>query len=364
MSKHGKVLHLLSGGGAGGIESLCEQIGFHGSLSHEFCFLYSKGEIYDRMKEEGIAVHDLTACSFMGKCNGVVRIARYGAFDALVVHHEGAGIYLIYEQLMRRYKGAKYIKYLHRGYEPEYMYSGDAIKDGLHHFLLGKTLKDSDVVVSVSNAIKKGYIDEYGINEDKIRTVYNGIELEDGDAKAEHGSGLLYIGRLAKVKGVDVLLRAMAVLKHRGVDVHLDILGDGPNREEFEGLSNELGVYGMVTFHGTVTDKERKEKFYRDNSVFVYPPVWQEAFGISIVEALSKGLICVASKTGGIPEVIDRDDVGILFENGNSEACADAIVKAMSRSSGEDGLKYHLAGVKRAADFDIKASVRGLEILI
>ncbi len=364
-----KVLHLLSGGGAGGIETLCEQIGLRGEYQHEFCFLFSTGVIADRMKEKRITTYDLSVETFLKKQSALKKIFVEGKYDAVVVHNEGVKMYLLYEALIKaagkeKMLDASFIKYLHMAFDDDF-YTGNKIVDTIHHYLLGKTVEDSDSVVAVSEFTKKTYVDELGSDEDKIKVIYNGIDnsnlVELVGRKSVNGNRLLYIGRLVDVKGVDVLIRAISVLKNRGIEVTLDLLGDGEARDYLKGLTDQLELSEQVFFHGVVLEKQ---EFFDKDGIFVYPSICQEAFGISIIEAMSQGLVCVASRVGGIPEIITEKDQGILFEAGNPEALADAIIEAKKRCLEGAYSKYRDAILSRASEYGIEKAVSELEALI
>lgn len=374
-----KVLHLLAGGGAGGIEMLCEQIGLLGKERHEFCFLFGMGEIADRMRGEGLQVYDITEGFFLNKLGRLKALARKNGYDAVIVHHEGVGTYLFYYLLQKSVKGPKYIKYLHCSFEDKFFYVGNRLKDSIHHMLLGAVLKSSDALIAVSEFTKKSYVDEFKLSPDKVKVVYNGIKVTADDIGREDdaashsassdgiggsgNSGLLYIGRLVDVKGVDVLVDAMGILVNdeKLCHIHLDILGDGPARVELEQKAKALGFKDIVTFHGVQLNKA---PFYDKAKIFVYPPIWQEAFGISIIEAMSQGLICVASDVGGIPEIITDGQDGLLFEAGSPKALAEALNKAIAITGGSDAAEFIKASRRRAADFTIEKSIEGLESIV
>lgn len=375
-----KILHLVSGGGVGGIEILCEQIGLRGKEKHEFCFLFFSGLISDRMKDNGITTYDLSDESFIGKCKALRQIFENGRYDAVVVHNEGVKIYVLYESLIRVAKRKKmsdvtFIKYCHSSLDEDY-YSGNVFEDTIHRHLLRKVMIDSNLNIAVSEYVKKSYAGDLGIAEDKIKVIYNGIEyvnndssydgvLETNSCQSEHvqldEKRLLYIGRLVAVKGVDTLIKAIALLKERGIIVSLDILGDGEVRVDLEKLADDLDIAGQVNFRGMVLEKE---DYYKNDGIFVCPSVCQEAFGISVIEAMSRGLICVASKVGGIPEIISDDRQGILFEAGNVNALADAILEAQTRCRADVYCEYRDAAIVRAKEFDIERSVSELEAII
>ena len=358
-----KVLHLLAGGGAGGIEMLCEQIGLLGKERHEFCFLFGMGEIADKMRGEGLQVYDITEGSFLNKLGRLKALARKNGYDAVIVHHEGVGTYLFYYLLQKSVKGPKYIKYLHCSFEDKFFYVGNRFKDSIHHMLLGAVLKSSDALIAVSEFTKKSYVDEFKLSPDKVKVVYNGIKVTADGINGSGNSGLLYIGRLVDVKGVDVLIDALGILVNdeKLCHIHLDILGDGPARAELEQKVEALGLKDIVTFHGVQLDKA---PFYDKAKIFVYPPIWQEAFGISIIEAMSQGLICVASDVGGIPEIITDGQDGLLFEAGSPKALAEALKKATAITGGSDAAEFIKASRRRAADFTIEKSIEGLESIV
>jgi glycosyltransferase involved in cell wall biosynthesis len=361
-----KVLHLLSGGGAGGIEVLCEQIGLRGEYQHEFCFLFSGGVIADRMKENGITTYDLSGEGFFGKRRELLQIFKEGNYDAVVVHHEGVKIYLLYEALINRADRLKlldvtFIKYLHMALGDDY-FSGNVVENLIHRHLLKKTMLDSDHVVAVSEFVKESYADDLGIDNEVISVIYNGIEVSDVKSRnSVDGSRLLYVGRLVPEKGVDVLLKAIKLLERQGIIVEADIIGDGDARGDLEKLAREQEISERVIFHGIVMEKD---SFFNKDGIFVCPSICPEAFGISILEAMSNGLICVASRVGGIPEILEEDRQGILFEAGSPEALTEAIIDAQKRCVGDAYESYREAAISRAAAFDISRSVAGLESLI
>ncbi|WP_022777669.1 glycosyltransferase family 4 protein [Butyrivibrio sp. AE3009] len=360
-----KVLHLLAGGGAGGIEILCEQIGLLGKERHEFCFLFGMGEIADRMRGEGLQVYDITEGSFLNKLGRLKALARKNGYDAVIVHHEGVGTYLFYYLLHKTVKAPKYFKYLHCSFEDRFFYTGNKLKDKLHYMLLTKVLRSSDALIAVSEFTKKSYVEEFKLSPDKVKVVYNGIKaIEDEARSKEHdNANLLYIGRLVDVKGVDVLVDALGILVNdeKLCHIHLDILGDGPARVELEQKAKALGLKDIVTFYGVQLNKA---PFYDKAKIFVYPPIWQEAFGISIIEAMSQGLICVASDVGGIPEIITDGQDGLLFEAGSPKALAEALNKAIAITGGSDAAEFIKASRRRAADFTIEKSIEGLESIV
>lgn len=159
---------------------------------------------------------------------------------------------------------------------------------------------------------------------------------------------LLFSGRLIERKGVNFLLRAMPlILAHR--KVRLVITGDGHCRAEWENLARELGLHESVTFAGFVSNDELSSLF-RSCSVYVHPAIYDskgdtEGQGVVLVEALSNWRPVVASKVGGIVDVIKDGETGLLVPEKNPEAIAKAVLRLLENPEyatrlGEQGYAY------------------------
>jgi glycosyltransferase involved in cell wall biosynthesis len=159
---------------------------------------------------------------------------------------------------------------------------------------------------------------------------------------------LLFSGRLIERKGVNFLLRAMpAILAQR--PVRLVITGDGHYRCEWEDLARELGLNGTVTFAGFVSNEELGSLF-RSCSIYVHPAIYDsrgdtEGLGVVLVEALSNRKPVVASKVGGIVDVIKDGETGLLVPEKDPEAIAKAVLRLLDHPEyaeqlGEQGWAY------------------------
>ncbi len=128
-------------------------------------------------------------------------------------------------------------------------------------------------------------------------------------------------------KGLNFLLNALSALRqHRG-DLHLDIVGDGPRRSEYEKMAADLGLEESVTFHGRIATEEIAQML-RDSHVFVLPSLF-ENFSVATAEALATGTPVVATRCGG-PEDFVTPEVGLLVPAGDAAALADAIDRVLA----------------------------------
>jgi len=358
-----KILHLLSGGGIGGIEMLCLNIAKLSRDQNEFCFLYSGGEIAEEMRQKGIPVYLYCEEQLAVRMWKLWKLVKKEQYDVVIVHHEGVGIYSFYLLLSYAFPKIKFMKYLHCAFEEQYFYVGNKFKDWLYYTLLKKTLLKSDCVIAVSEFVKKSYCEEFGYETDKVVVIYNGIQLGDSakcveEIQSDKVVKLLYIGRLVEVKGVRKLLEAVKQLLEEDQNIELDILGDGNERLQYEKFVFENHLESQVHFRGYQLDKE---VYYRNNPIFVYPSIWQEAFGISIVEALAHGLICVASNVGGIPEIITDKQNGYLFEHDKENDLVNALKRAIAGQRNSSDTEMRKAAYARSLFFDIDNTIDMLQ---
>jgi len=156
-----------------------------------------------------------------------------------------------------------------------------------------------------------------------VRPIFQN-QLDNGHSDATR-SGLLFVGRLVSIKGVDVAVRALRILRERGVKQTLTLCGDGPERTAVRQQVEEYGLTDAVTFEGW-TDPEDLVHHYSMAEVALVPSRY-EPFGIVALEAIACGCPVVASNTDGLPEAIG--DCGLLVPPGNPEALANAIERAL-----------------------------------
>jgi glycosyltransferase involved in cell wall biosynthesis len=133
---------------------------------------------------------------------------------------------------------------------------------------------------------------------------------------------ILFVGLLTPVKGIPYLLKALSQLKQKRQDFILDIVGDGPNKEEYEELTRDIGLDEIVKFHGLKIKKE-VAKFMRNCDFFVLPSFY-ENFGVVYIEAMACGKPVIGTNAGGSREIITKQ-TGLLVPPKNVNALIKAI---------------------------------------
>lgn len=177
---------------------------------------------------------------------------------------------------------------------------------------------------------------ERGCPPDLIRLNRTGVpvarELPDHPAPPAGGPAplrFLQACRFIPKKGLMTSIRAMAVLRDKGWPVRLTLAGDGPEKPNMESLIDELGLRQNVTFSGFL-DNEQLLAAMREQDVFLHPSVItasgdQEGIPNSILEAMGQGLPVVATRHGGIPEVIEDGLNGMLVSTAEERLVAEAV---------------------------------------
>jgi glycosyltransferase involved in cell wall biosynthesis len=170
---------------------------------------------------------------------------------------------------------------------------------------------------------------ERDIDAGRIVHINNGIDIPDAAHPPNEGR-FLYVGRLVAYKGVDVLLRSFARARETHPGITLMIAGDGADRGALEVLTAQLGLSEDVTFLGAVAPKDVLQAYVNCDAL-VIPSVCPENLPTVAIEAMGVGRAIVASRIGGIPELVDDGVNGLLAEPYDEVALADSMVRLASQ---------------------------------
>lgn len=202
--------------------------------------------------------------------------------------------------------------------------------------------------IAVSNQTKSSWV-ELGIPEDKISVVYNGTDIDKftlpGDYRQvrrklglpEDATIILFVGRLNPTKGVEVLIKAFASAFQSRANARLLIVGtptlepsqDSPEariryQESLQRLTKTLGIENAVQFLGRSSDTA---SLHQASDVTVVPSIWDEPFPRVAIESFACGTPVLASRIGGLPELLSPNFEDWLFEPGNDRNLAELLLK-------------------------------------
>lgn len=188
-------------------------------------------------------------------------------------------------------------------------------------------IRSCDHLTAPSQHYLDSILGEFPYLRERALAIHNGIDVEEfqSTARAEVPSDdtILCIAAHNPKKGLDVLLQAMALVRARGVDLHLVLLGDGPLRPELEAQAQQLCISDLVRFAGFQDLPEVRHQLQRCR-LFVLPSR-SEPFGIVILEAMTYGKPVIATSVGGIPEFVTHRENGLLVPPDQPQLLADAI---------------------------------------
>jgi glycosyltransferase involved in cell wall biosynthesis len=204
-------------------------------------------------------------------------------------------------------------------------------KHGFNEFREGRAFGYADRAVAslahVHIAISRGlarYLDETeGFDESAFHVVHYGIAVRDSLRPYPSQAQLLCVGRLIPIKGHILLLRAFAEVRRRVPELRLDIAGRGPLEPALRALAKELGIDDAVTFLGYVAPIAGAI----ERSSIVVVPSLGEGFGMVALEAMERARPVIAAEIGGLGELVQHGETGLLVPPGEAEPLAEAIVE-------------------------------------
>lgn len=173
--------------------------------------------------------------------------------------------------------------------------------------------KKVKLVVQTNNILKFFH----DLNRENVFVIPNVIrKLASPKLSAKKSQKILFLGRLTHEKGGDLLIKAFATLHHEFPGYHLDLYGEGSEKEAFEVLIEKYGLEKKAFLKGATSEVEN---VLQKGDIFVLPSRF-EGFPNALAEALAMGLPCLASNTMGCTDLIQDGENGLLFESENIDS--------------------------------------------
>lgn len=182
-------------------------------------------------------------------------------------------------------------------------------------------------VIAVGKDVKENLTEYYGLPEGQVEVICNSVERSEevnSTPLFHREAEVLYVGfvgRLTEVKGVDILIKALAEIGEQNKNIYLYIIGDGDKADVYKNLVTSLNLK-TVFFTGYRKDATN---LIGQFDVLVLPS-WQEGFPLTIIEAFAQGKAVIASNIPGNNELVHSEENGILFKAGDSHELAGIIL--------------------------------------
>lgn len=222
-----------------------------------------------------------------------------------------------------------------------------------NHWRLDKKIEKARFVACISHFCRSQAMSFSATDHwSKLHIVHCGVAPEryENDAEPE-GNRLLFVGRLAAVKGLPVLLEALVDV----ADAQLTVVGDGPDREDLQRQANDLGLAVRVDFVGYKSQKD-VATLLKSHAIFVLPS-FAEGVPVVLMEAMASARPVVTTKIAGVPELVSDGLSGLLVSPGDVSGLRDAISQLQTdaelrKSMGAKGQ----ARVVKSFDFKTEAA--------
>jgi glycogen synthase len=199
----------------------------------------------------------------------------------------------------------------------------------------------SDRVIACSYYMREQIEDVFGVEEERVTVIANGIDPDDlqphdapgleqlrSEFAAPDERLVLLVGRLVYEKGFQIALEAMPALIERLPDTRFIVAGSGTHEAELRRQAAELGLGRHGAFLGWIGD-DVLHSLYRIADVCVVPSIY-EPFGLVALEAMASGCPCIVADTGGLREVVPHGEVGLRFRAGDPDDLVEVTARVLS----------------------------------
>ncbi len=323
-----KVLHLTTHLNSGGISSyILELVKPLTQIGAEIHIASSGGELTPLFEAAGAKIHRLnirTKSELHPKLyltlKPLIRLVREHQIELIHAHTR---VTQVLARWVSRFTGVAVVTTCH----------------GFYKRKLGRILNPSwgDRVIAISETVKRYLQKEFKVPEERIRTVYNAIDIfafarkfrRHDPIQARHVYGFLkddfvlcVTARLVKEKGQEYLLRAFAELLPSFPNLRLLIVGQGREDFNLKNLAKKFKLGETVCFTGSVRDVTRPLSAC---DVAVHSAIWQEAFGLSIVEAMVVGKPSIVTTSWALYDSLKEEQIALFVEPANIQQLAEAI---------------------------------------
>lgn len=309
----------------GGAETMCENLTYAlKNMGHQVVVVSLYGErtpISRRMEEAGVKIH------YLDKKLGL-DVSMIGKLKKLMTQEKPDVVHTHLDVIKYAAAAAKLagvprcVHTVHNVADKEAEGRAQKLINGFY-FSHGWS-----VPVALSPEVQKSIAAFYGLPLEKIPIIYNGIDLsrclEKQDYALQNPAILTHIGRFNEQKNHEGLLHAFALIHKKHPLTRLNLLGDGELLEQTQALAKTLGISGSVDF---LRSQSNVYPYLQNSDLFLLPSRY-EGMPMTLIEAMGTGLPIVASKVGGVPDMLEDGKSAILTDC-NPEKVAQAVCRIL-----------------------------------
>ncbi len=321
---------------------------FHNSEKFQLSYIAMQqtGRFADEIREHGCPVTELRSKKRFGQIMEMAKIFRADKIDVVHTHNTYPHIYAT---LAARLAGVKAVVNTRHGQR-----LGHGKRSQIQYRWASRFVNR---MVAVSEDAARLCVDDDGVAESRVSTIWNGIDLSKfGYRGPSTAPTAISVARLSPEKDFPTMLKATAEVVKKIPDFRLQIVGDGSERESMEALVQQLGISTAVEFLGERTDVHEllgKAGFYVSSSL-------SEGISLTLLEAMAVGLPIVATDVGGNSEIVVDGETGHVVPANDPSALATAIIGMCHKS--EQWSPMGVAGRKRVETcFDIRRMIADYE---
>lgn len=354
------ILHLQLTGNPGGIVSLCRDFANTSTDNNIIYFLFDGGMVADAIRNEGhrVIINTYSKNQWIKSARELAEFCKKENINVIINHANSPIAIFATAFTVHRMPNIKWIMYFHSSAED--MRIGNRIK--ISPFIIYQ-IKHSDARIAISEFVKNSAARVFRTSAKDIDVVYNGVDISKFNKKTIFDTNtvtFIYVGRLFTPKGIHILINAIGLLKNMP-DVRLMVVGGGPQLEELKEQAKMVGVADKVSFYGLrmdIPDLLLKADY------FVHPAIWNEGFGVTLIEAMSVGLPCIAFRRGAIPEIISSDVNGYILDEISEEGLAEAMRRCVAIRNTDHYKELSDNARKTSEKFTIRKMVEGVSEII
>lgn len=321
----------------------------------------------------------------IGELKGILRDIKGEGypFAPVILHAQSPqAVYIASQAILSQ---GVYLVYTEHLWTKDY-HTTSWLRDQVQLIGLKKALKQSSKVIAVSEAVSHFLIQKRIIPREKIKVIYpvlkkvqssphfaaatrgKNVKAQINKAKIINPKRPIFdavkigsIGSLNATKGYRYLVEAARILKAQDINFKIELIGDGPDRQELKEMITDYQLRDYFKLIGSVESGDLR-KYFVNWDIYVQPSL-SETFGLAVSEALSSGLPVVASRVGGLPEQVENGVNGLLIKPADPQALAKALSALIYDDKLRKSLAFEAGKTIRKPEFDWQANLTAINNL-